>query len=71
MENEVKDQPKERKKRTSVEKKNYSFYMPTDFIEKLETAQAMDPLANGLSYSQANYYLISKLAAESKSEGQE
>lgn len=45
-----------------VSRKNYSFYMATDFIEKLEKVQANNPSLKALSRSQALYVLVSDLA---------
>lgn len=45
-------------------KKNYSFYMPEDFDQKIDQLrESMDPL-KGLSKSQSVYFLISDLASK-------
>ena len=43
------------------EKKNYSFYMPSDFDEKLEELQSKRPFLKALSKSQCVYFLISEM----------
>lgn len=45
-----------------VERKNYSFYMATDFVEKLEKVQESSPDLKHLSRSQAVYFIISNMA---------
>lgn len=47
---------------TMVDRKNYSFYMPVDFVEKIEQVKSKDPRLKMLSRSQAMYFIISKLA---------
>lgn len=47
-----------------IERKNYSFYAPTDLGKKLEQIQAKDDNLKNLSKSQALYAIISKLADE-------
>lgn len=54
----------ENNKREKVEKKNYSFYMVSDFEDKLDKLQASDDELKALSKSQALYLIISKLAAK-------
>lgn len=46
----------------TVERKNYSFFMPNDFNEQLEKVKATDPVMSAMSKSQAIYYIISKVA---------
>ena len=46
----------------SVDRKNYSFYMPVDFVEKIEKAKSKDSKLQLLSRSQALYLIISRLA---------
>lgn len=46
----------------SVDRKNYSFYMPVDFVEKIEQVKSKDSKLQLLSRSQALYFIISKLA---------
>lgn len=45
------------------DKKNYSFYMPVDFDDKIESLRQNIQEIKGLSKSQALYFLISKLAS--------
>lgn len=47
------------------EKKNYSFYMPSDFDEKLEELQSKRPFLKALSKSQCVYFLISEMCEKS------
>lgn len=44
------------------DKKNFSFYMPDDFIEKIESVQANNEKLKGLSRSQALYFIVSNIA---------
>lgn len=46
----------------AVKRKNYSFYMPEDFSEKLEAVQESNDKLKALSKSQALYYIISELS---------
>ena len=52
----------ENKKPNSVERKNFSFYAPTDLSEKIKKVQARDEKLKALSMSQAIYYIVSQLA---------
>lgn len=45
-----------------MDRKNYSFYMASDFTEKLEKVQSNDPKLAPLSKSQALYFIITQLA---------
>lgn len=45
-----------------LDKKNYSFYMPDNFSERLEVVTATDSKLSALSKSQALYYIISRIA---------
>lgn len=45
-----------------MERKNFSFFMPADFYEHLETVQSNDPVMASMSKSQAVHYIISKVA---------
>jgi len=47
---------------SETKRKNYSFYMPVDYSEKLEMIQKSNPILASLSKSQLTYYLICKLA---------
>lgn len=48
------------------DKKNYSFYMPTDFNEKVEKLRSSMPALKGLSISQCVYFIISDLASKTE-----
>ena len=50
------------------DKKNYSFYMPEDFDEKIDYLRKIIPSLHGLSKSQSVYFLISEMTAEKKKE---
>lgn len=45
-----------------VDRKNFSFYMPSDFVEKMIKLQELDDRIKPLSRSQALYFIISRLA---------
>lgn len=45
-------------------KKNYSFYMPEDFDQKIDKLRESIDSLKGLSKSQSVYFLISDLAAK-------
>lgn len=45
-----------------VDRKNFSFYMPSDFPEKLDKVKEKDDKIKSLSRSQAVYYIISAMA---------
>lgn len=45
-----------------VEKKNFSFFMPVDFIDELSKVTDNDPIMKAMSRSQAVYYIVSKVA---------
>lgn len=45
-----------------IERKNYSFFMPSDFNDQLEKIKSEDPVMSAMSKSQAIYYIISKVA---------
>ena len=47
-----------------MERKNYSFYMPCDFDDKLKKIQDNDDRLQSLSKSQALYFLIADLASK-------
>ena len=49
-----------------MERKNYSFYMPSDFTEKLKSIQERDDKLKALSLSQAVYFVISQIAQDGK-----
>lgn len=49
-----------------VQKKNYSFYMPTDFVDRMEEIQSNDDKLRTLSRSQALYFIISELAEKAQ-----
>lgn len=53
-------------KKEKVDKKNYSFYMVSDFGDKLEKVQAADDRLKSLSMSQAVYMIITELANKLK-----
>ena len=44
-----------------MDKKNFSFYMPEDFDDKLQGIASRDSTIAALSKSQALYYIISKV----------
>ena len=44
------------------DKKNYSFYMPCDFDEKIDYLRKNTNALKGLSKSQSVYFLISEFA---------
>lgn len=46
------------------DKKNYSFYMPEDFDNKIDFLRDSIDSLKGLSKSQSVYFLISELAAK-------
>lgn len=52
---------------STVQRKNYSFYMPDDFTQSLEKIQASDHKIQSLSKSQALYFIISDMASKIKS----
>lgn len=54
-----------------VERKNYSFYMASNFNEKLSKIQANDSRLSTLSKSQALYIIISDLADKIDAESSE
>ena len=47
-----------------IERKNYSFYMATDFTDKLAKVQAHDTNLKTLSRSQALYFIVSNMAKQ-------
>ena len=49
-----------------MERKNYSFYMPSDFGEKFKQIQEEDDKLKVLSRSQAVYLIVSELAQTGK-----
>ena len=49
-----------------MERKNYSFYMPEDFTEKMKQIQACDDKLSALSRSQAVHFIISEIAQTGK-----
>lgn len=49
-----------------MDRKNYSFYMPADFGDKLEKIQEADDRIAVLSKSQAVYFIISEIAQSGK-----
>ena len=51
-----------------VDRKNYSFYMPVDFVDKIEQVKDRDSRLKLLSRSQALYFIISKLAESPEGE---
>ena len=51
-----------------VDRKNYSFYMPIDFVDKIEQVKDKDSRLKLLSRSQALYFIISKLAESPEGE---
>ena len=51
-----------------VDRKNYSFYMPIDFVDKIEQVKDRDSRLKLLSRSQALYFIISKLAESPEGE---
>ena len=51
-----------------VDRKNYSFYMPVDFVDKIEQVKDRDTRLKLLSRSQALYFIISKLAESPEGE---
>lgn len=48
-------------KQDKVERKNFSFYMPDDFAEKLDKLQTKKDSLKPLSRSQAVYFIISQM----------
>ena len=50
-----------------IKRKNYSFYMPDDFVDKITTVQAANDNLKALSRSQALYAIISDMATKVKS----
>jgi len=51
---------------SDIVRKNYSFYMPADFDEKLKNIQQQDGRLSALSKSQAVYYIISEIESTGK-----
>lgn len=51
-----------------VDRKNYSFYMPIDFVDKIEQVKDKDSRLKLLSRSQALYFIISQLAESPEGE---
>lgn len=48
----------------SVKRKNFSFYMPEDFADKLDKVQDRSENIKNLSKSQALYFLVSNMAQD-------
>ena len=44
-----------------VERKNYSFFMPDDFPDKIDTVRGKDDKLKALSRSQAIYAIVSEV----------
>ena len=49
-----------------MDKKNYSFYMPLEFDNKLKSIQEKDKRLSALSKSQAVNFIISEIVATGK-----
>lgn len=49
-----------------IERKNYSFYMPNEFGDKLAAIQSKDKRLTALSKSQAVNYIISEIERAGK-----
>lgn len=54
------------KDKVDITRKNYSFYMPDDFIEKIVVVQEADESLKLLSRSQALYMIVTRMAQEAK-----
>lgn len=51
-----------------IDRKNYSLYMPVDFIEKLDELRDKQGSLRPLSISQAVYLIVSSLAKKTPEE---